>query len=52
MLNETRTYELYSRYTDDTLGSFDTRKEATVERNISERDGDYSTRIRTVVTRG
>jgi len=50
MLDEKREYVLYSSYTGDTLGKFDSRKEANVERNISERDGDYSTRIRTIVT--
>jgi hypothetical protein len=50
MLDEKREYTLYSKYTGDTLGTFGSRKEANAERNISERDGDYSTRIRTTVT--
>ena len=50
-LNEKRTYELYSSYTGDTLGTFDSRSAANSERNISERDGDYSLRIRTHVER-
>ncbi len=50
-LDEKKQYELYSSYDQLVVGTFDSRGEANAERNISERDGDFSLRIRTIIVK-
>lgn len=51
MLSEKREYVLWDSYTGEDIATLDTRSDANTEQSIYERNGEYQTRIRTVVTK-